>query len=1116
MRRFIVVVSALAAGGACVPLDKPAPVAECATQPGGCVNGNPDSGPGRTDSHGPSVPEPDGASLTEDGAATARNDGSVRTDADGGGRPADASPSVGIDGSQADVPIAGGDGPQASWDVAAPDALPGACSTNGVAKPAGTVCRAAAGPCDVDEVCDGVSLECPTDKLAAAATPCRRAAGDCDIAETCDGTTPACPPDGFKAAGTVCRPAGGVCDVAESCDGATPACPVDSVAPATTVCRVSADNRQCDPSENCDGTGATCPADVQYTRPAAPTQVTATAGNLQAALSWTASAGATGYNVKQSTTSGTGYTTLVGSPTATASPYTAKGLAGGATYYYVISAINTIATCESANSAEVSATATGSCTPPDAPLITATVGDGSVTVSWAAVPGAVSYSVARSQTDGTGYATIGTVTTGTAFTDGTVASGVTYYYVVTASNGNCRSSNSNQAASSPNCTPPAAPKNLTATPADGSVTLTWTASLGAVHYSIYRNNTGVEPFAFVNSTAQLTFTDSGLTNNIGYYYVVRASNGSCASESSAVVAVTPACVPPSAPTGVVVTPGNEQLALSWVAPAGATQYLVARNTTGFDPFIQVGTPTTTNYTDQALSNGTTYYYIVAASNGSCWSTFSEVASGTPLCTPPPVPGTLVATPGDGQVSLSWGASQGATVYTIWRKAGAAGAYAKLGTSTSTTYTDKPLSNGTTYYYQITAGNGSCDSDYCPEQGATPVAACSQSPPGNVKATPSGSVQITLTWTASSPVPATYTIARSTTSGTGYVSKDSVAGNVLTYTDTDTALVKNKTYYYQITANGSCVATSAEVYATTACANPSAPGPLGVVSNTSGSDAGSITVSWPAVTGATAYTVYRDTSATGSFTDAVSADQTAATFTDPSRELVNGDTYFYEVSASNAGGQCVSGKSSPGSAMSCAPPAIPGGLNASVGTSGQVKLSWTASTGATQYTILRSNTSSAETPVHTVTPPPSPPPTTYTDTGLTDWATYFYKVSAQNGHNNACSSAASAETKATPNGCPVLPAGTANYQPPNTLGAYCVVTCYDIAGLGVSNFNGRSLTVNGTAINCPQGGGNCTMPASLPKDFGTYATSGAYTFRVTAGSVEYSSVYWWAGTSMNCQ
>jgi hypothetical protein len=91
--------------------------------------------------------------------------------------------------------------------------------------------------------------------------------------------------------------------------------------------------------------------------PAAPTNVTATAGNGQVALSWSASSGASSYNVKRSTTSGGPYTT-VASPTTTG--YTDTGVTNGTTYYYVVSAVNTAG--ESANSSQVSATPTA---PPD-------------------------------------------------------------------------------------------------------------------------------------------------------------------------------------------------------------------------------------------------------------------------------------------------------------------------------------------------------------------------------------------------------------------------------------------------------------------------------------------------------------------------------------------------------------------------------------------------------------------------------------------------------------------------------------------------------------------------------------------------------------------------------
>jgi fibronectin type 3 domain-containing protein len=1096
MRRFVVVASMIASGVACVNLDKPPEVAECATQ-GTCVNGTADALSG---------PQPDGSSRPSDGAG-AQDDGRADsldgtwTDARG------AAP----DGGSEDLPLAGPDGPEGLRDLAAPDVPAGVCSAGGAPKPAGTPCRLAVDLCDVTEVCDGVSIDCPADKLAAPATPCRPLAGDCDIAETCDGTSTACPVDGFKAAGTVCRAVAGVCDVAESCDGAGPSCPADSVSPSTTPCRASTDKEQCDPTEKCTGAGVECPADVKYTKPSVPAAVTATGGTLQVTLSWAASTGATGYNVKQSLTSGSGYTTLISSPTTTQPPFIDTGLAGGATYYYVVSAIKTIPSCESANSSEATAKTTGICVAPAAPVIAATPANGSVTVNWPAITGAVSYTVARSATSGTGYATIGTVKTGTTFIDGNVVNGVTYYYVVTASNGTCSSVNSNQASTAPACTPPVAPTGVSVTAGNGSATLKWSASAAAVSYSIYRNTTGSDPFTFVNSTSQLTFTDSNVVNDTKYYYVVRASNGSCASGNSTVASVTPACTPPLAPTGVTVTSGDKQNALSWTAPTGATQYRVSRNGTATGAFTQIAAPTTTNYTDKPLTNGTAYYYVVAASNGSCWSADSAVASGTPECVPPSVPGTLTATPGDGQVSLTWAASTGgATTYTIWRKTGATGTYASVGTATSTTYIDTLLVNGTTYYYRITSGNGSCDSSYNTEQSATPVAACAQTQPANVTATPSGSVQIVLTWNASTPAPASYGIARSTTSGTGYVSIGSVAGTTLTYTDADTTLVKDTTYYYQVTASGSCTATSPEVSAATVCSTPTAPGKP-TVANVSGA----LALTWTAVSGATAYTVYRSTNATGPFTTAVSTNQTAATYTDAATGLTNGTTYYYAISASNANGQCTSGLSAANSAMSCAPTAVPVGLARSVGTSGQVRLTWTASTGATQYTILRGTTSGSEAAVATSTT------NSFTDIGLTDWVTYYYKVSAQNGAGNACSSAASAEINATPNGCPVLGVGTNSYSGATT-GAYCFISCWKLdpgsptyGGVGASSFGGRSLTVNNVSV-CTENG--CNWGATtIPRDYSVYGTTGAYIFRVTGGTYAYAANNWWGNNAaQDCQ
>jgi len=176
--------------------------------------------------------------------------------------------------------------------------------------------------------------------------------------------------------------------------------------------------------------------------PAAPGALTATAGTGQVSLSWTASTGATSYNVLRSTTSGGPYTQT---GTSTTTSYVDTTVTNGTTYYYAVTAVNSAG--QSGNSNQASATPKAAV--PGAPAgLTATAGSAQVSLSWSASSGATSYNIMRATASSGPFTQIGTSTT-TSYLDTAVTNGTTYYYIVTAVNSSGQSGNSNQASATP-------------------------------------------------------------------------------------------------------------------------------------------------------------------------------------------------------------------------------------------------------------------------------------------------------------------------------------------------------------------------------------------------------------------------------------------------------------------------------------------------------------------------------------------------------------------------------------------------------------------------------------------------------------------------------------------
>src|SRR5438309_6084074 len=161
-----------------------------------------------------------------------------------------------------------------------------------------------------------------------------------------------------------------------------------------------------------------------------------------------------------------------------------------------------------------------------------------------------------------------------------------------------------------------------------------------------------------------------------------------------------------------------------------------------------------------------------------------------LPVPPSAPQNLQASAGDGQVTLTWNppSDDGGSpilLYTIYRGTSSGGESFLLTVPLVTTYIDLTVTNGVTYYYQVSATNAVGEGPRSNEASATP------NPPATVPGAPqglgatAGDATIALVWSppgsdGGSPI-TNYKIYRSTT--TGGESPRATIGPVLTYSDT---------------------------------------------------------------------------------------------------------------------------------------------------------------------------------------------------------------------------------------------------------------------------------------------------------------------------------------------
>ena len=549
---------------------------------------------------------------------------------------------------------------------------------------------------------------------------------------------------------------------------------------------------------------------------------------------------------------------------------------------------------------------------------------------------------------------------------------------------------------------PAAPMNLSAAPDDGQVTLSWAnpANNTITKYQ-YRRKTDTGTYGswtdIPNSGDTTTsYTVTSLTNGTEYTFGVRAVNAGGNGAASTVTA-TPAPVP-AAPTKLEAEVGDRRIGLTWDNPVDSTIDEYEYSTDGGSFSVISGSDdATTSYTVTGLTNGTQYTFAVRAVNAVGNGAESSVTA-KPLW---PAPTGLVATPGQGRVTVEWNNGHDDIddyyIYVYEDGVRRNTIFLPPGSGSTTTRTVYPLTNGTLYDFSVRALNGK----ESPTVTARPI---SMPAPENLTATEGDDRQTTLSWSD----PDNDTIYKYQVSMDGGTTFTDISDSSKSTTTTTVTGLTNGTGYTLAVRGVNWWGYGA---ASTATATPLWPAPTNLVATP---DSSRVFLEWDRNPGITDYRV--DVSDGSSVSvSAGSGSKTIAAID----SLANGTAYTFTVLATQDSAQDSADSSWP-AAVDATPmvvsPDAPTNLSATPSNS-QATLSWDdpGNNTITKYQVSRDGGTS-----FTNISDSGASTTTTTVTGLTNGTLYTFAVRAE----NASGRGLAATTTATPvNDAPTASAKT---------------------------------------------------------------------------------------------
>jgi len=619
--------------------------------------------------------------------------------------------------------------------------------------------------------------------------------------------------------------------------------------------------------------------------PATPSSPILIAGSRELTVSWQAVKLASSYEIWAGKSNNSAQAQKQGNDiTGDITETVITGLENETTYYVWIKAKNIVGTSgfslpANAKTSAFAALPLSPATPSISP------GSRTLTVTWSAAEGALSYEVWVGVTDNPLNAQKhGGDVSGTSIMLTGLVNETTYYVWVKAKNAIGTSELSPRASGTPSvfaATPPAPQTAPTVIAGSGQLTVNWQTAEGANSYEVWLGTSSNPTIATKrgNDVAGLSSVITGLSNGTTYYIWIKAKNAIGTSNFSPMASGTPSAftVTPQTPaTAPSVSIGDGQITVSWSAVEGTTAYEVWIGTANNSASASKnGTDISASLskTIDSLSNGTTYYIWIKAKNNIGASGFSPVASGKPIAnaTTP----TLSAS--NGQLSVTWTTVAGAEQYEVFCGTGINPPQSASQTITGTTTMISGLVNGTTYNVWIRCKNST-------GTGAMSGAA-SGKPIGNMEtvALVSGNGQLIANWSAVAGADQ-YEVYCNTTNSIPASFSQTVSTNTVTIGN----LINGTTYYVWIkpkNANGTGSASTVE-----------SGKPLGTPGTpTLTPEHNQLLLTWTAVTGADEYEVYYGIGIPTTL--AVTTTSTTVTITG----LTDGTTYYVRLRAKNASG-----------------------------------------------------------------------------------------------------------------------------------------------------------------------------------------------------------------------